>query len=109
MFPTEVRADLQRYYGINIERMGEELSVWQVAACVRCLPLGSATLSKVDPRAQYTMTEYLLHRIGDVTARQHLAYPWEKSTEAIADFGAVDRDEFDAWYASRQATEEVTI
>ena len=96
--PTEVRADLQRYYHLNIERMGEEFSIWQAAACVCCLPMGSSLLAATDPKLQYSMTDYLLHRVSDLLAGKHLPYPWEAETRrAIADFGSLSVDEFMEW------------
>lgn len=83
------------------------MSLWQVAACVVDLPLGSALMSAIDPRAQYTTTEYLLHRLLDVAVGKHIPFPWEKTEEKIGEFEAVERDEFDEWYRSRHTTEEV--
>ncbi|MBQ6453752.1 MAG: hypothetical protein IJJ14_05300 [Coriobacteriales bacterium] len=98
LHPTEVRADLQRYFNLNIERMGKDFSVWQVAACVCCLPLGSATLTAIDPRNRYTIEDFLLHRIGDFLAHEHVPYPWEaQHDQPIADFGSATVEEFIAW------------
>ena len=96
-YPTEVRADLQRYYQIDIEHMGKEHSVWQVAACVCCLPLGSALLAAVDPRNCYSVTDYLLHRIGDLLAHEHIPFPWEAGDQPIADFGSATVEEYELW------------
>ncbi len=107
-YPDEVRADLQRYFGLNIEHMGTEFSCWQAAACLRCLPLGSALLAKVNPAAQYTRAELYLHGLLDAAAGKHLPFPWEndETREKIADFEAVPADEFDEWL-SQTTWEEV--
>ena len=98
-YPDEVRADLQRYFGLNIEHMGHDFSIWQAAACLRCLPLGSNLLTKIDPQMGYTKEDYLLHGIRDALYRQHLPYPWEinRETSGQGTFDAVPVDEFDAW------------
>lgn len=59
-YPNELRADLQRIYGINLDDVGKSVSVKHTAACVRCLPLGSLVLEKQDPRYKFTETEWLL-------------------------------------------------
>ncbi len=59
-YPSELRADLQRYYGICLDAVGISVSVLHVAALVRCLPLGSCVLERLDPRARYTETDWLL-------------------------------------------------
>lgn len=61
--PGELRADFQRFYGLNLDGMGCEYSVSH-AACLAChLPSDSATLQAVYPQNGWTQTEYLLHAI----------------------------------------------
>lgn len=98
---TELRADMQRYYGMDIERMGVDFTIWQAAACAVRLPLGSSLMAALDPRAQYTLTDYLLHRLGDMLAGKHLPYPWELETEKpVADFGTMPLEDFKRWHAA---------
>ena len=98
LHPTEVRADLQRYYNLNIERMGTDFSCWQAAACVCCLPMGSSLIAAENEQATYSMEELLLHGIRDLLAHEHLPYPWEEApTRAIADFGSMTVEEYEAW------------
>lgn len=96
-YRTELRADLQRFFHLDIDRVGADFSIWQAAACVACLPMGSSLLQAIDPKLQYTTTDFLLHRIGDLLAREHIPFPWEKGEQAIADFRVMDKDAFDAW------------
>lgn len=69
MYPNELRADLQRYYGVNLDHVGTLVSVAHVAALSACLPLGSLVLRKIEPKTTYTETEWLLlgilNRLGD--------------------------------------------
>ncbi len=59
-YPNELRADLQRYYGVNFDHVGTLVSVAHVAALSACLPLGSLVLRKIEPKTTYTETEWLL-------------------------------------------------
>lgn len=108
MHRAELRADLQRYYGMNIERMGQDFSIWQAAACAARLPLGSSLMAAIDPKAQYTQSDFLIHRIGDILAGKHIPYPWENETERpVADFGSMPIDDFKRWHEERFAQKEV--
>lgn len=60
MYPNELRADLQRFYGVNLDEMGHGVSVAHVAALAACLPHGSLVLERIDPRTKYTETDWLL-------------------------------------------------
>ena len=86
------------YYGLNLDRMGHDFTIWQAAACAACLPLGSALLAAIDPKLQYTTADYLVHRLGDLLAHQHIPYPWEQqSRQQIASFGSMPIDELDKY------------
>ena len=98
---TQLRADLQRYYHLNIERMGHDFTIWQAAACAAALPLGSSLMQAIDPRAQYTLTDYLLHRISEQLAGQHIPYPWENADKPLADFGSMPIEDFKKWHAEK--------
>lgn len=98
-YPTQLRADLQRYFGLNVERMGRDFSCWQAAACAVSLPLGSSTHAAIDPRASYTREELFLHTLVNLLAKEHLPFPWEEAERQIADFEAVGLDEFKRWHA----------
>ena len=84
---------------MNIEGLGRDFSMWQAAACAACLPLGSALLAALDPKAGYSQSDFLLHRISDLIAREHIPYPWEKQgAEPVADFGTMGIDDFKRWH-----------
>lgn len=55
-----MRADLQRYYGINLDEVGGSISVSHAAALSWCLPHGSLVLERINPKTKYTETEWLL-------------------------------------------------
>ena len=58
--PSELRADLQRVYGVCMDDVGRGVSVRHAAALAACLPEGSLVLAKDDPRRRFTDAEWLL-------------------------------------------------
>lgn len=98
-YPAEAEADLQRYYGLNIQAMGRDFTALHAAACLSCLPLGSALLARLDPRAQWTVTDYMLHGILTALTGKEIPYPWSKKETGIEGVGAgMPVDEFREWY-----------
>ena len=84
--------------------MGDRFTIWQAAACAAALPLGSALMQAIDPRAQYTQADYLLHRIGDVLCGKHVPYPWENVTEQpVANFGSMPIADMKRWHEEKFA------
>lgn len=61
--PSELRADFQRYYNLNLDGMGNDYTVTHAAALAVNLPSDSAVLKAMYPRNGWTTTEYLLHAI----------------------------------------------
>lgn len=58
---SALRADLQQYYGIDLDRaMSGEHSPVQVAACACGLQPGSRVLTAIDPDFAWTLTDQLL-------------------------------------------------
>lgn len=56
-----MRADLQQFYGIDLDRaIAGEHSPVQVAACVEKLPHGSRVLAEIEPDSAWTITDVLL-------------------------------------------------
>ena len=96
--PVQIRADLQRYYGLNIDHMGATYSASHAAACAACLPMGSATLAAYEPALAWTWVEHKIHEIESILARKVLPYPWEKQPPQEVEFEAVPLDEFTEWY-----------
>ena len=61
--PDELRADLQRFYGLDIDRMGCDYSVAHAAACAAHMPRDSACVRAVSPEAAWSDETYLLAAI----------------------------------------------
>lgn len=74
LHPCEVRADLQRFFGLNLDDLGRTFGALHAACCVANLPAQAATWAAwrgSDPRTP----------AGD----------------ALPDLGAVTVDEWDEW------------
>ncbi len=81
--PTELRADLQRYYGVNWDTvLAGSVSFLHAAALAVCLPLGSRLLACEDPCAEWTNAEILLLTIAN-SLRKEPIDPF-KTTDATA-------------------------
>lgn len=60
-YPNELRADLQAFYGIDLDRaMAGEHGASHVAALVSCLPPGSRVSVAVNPDNVWTLERQLL-------------------------------------------------
>ena len=98
-YPAQVRADLQRYYGLNLDRFGVDFGAFHAGACLCNLPIGSATMAAIDERATYTRSEYMLHAIMCGLVGKAIPYPWEKKRGIDGiETEAVPLDEFREWY-----------
>lgn len=60
-YESALRADLQQFYGIDLDRamMGEHSPI-QVAACAVGLQPGSRVLAAIEPDTKWTQTDQLL-------------------------------------------------
>ena len=87
--PAETRADLQRYYGLNLDRLGRDFGSFHAGACLACLPPGSALMARIYEATSWTTTDL----------------PWDKSGSGLPDLEGVDIDEFKRWH--EQEFEEV--
>lgn len=97
--PSQTRADLQRYYGLNIDRLGADFGAFHAGACLCNLPIGSSLMAAVDERATYTRTEYMLHAIMCGLVGKAIPYPWDKQCGIDGiETEAVPLDEFREWY-----------
>lgn len=65
-FPAQVRADVQRFYGLNVDDVGYEFSFRHLADLVACLPRESATLRAYDSRNEWSIDTHLLASVLDV-------------------------------------------
>ena len=103
-----MRADLQRYFGLNFDLIGIEFSHRHAAACLTCLPAGSSLLARINPKCTYTKTEMLLHAILNMLSSEHIPYPWEdsESGDVIELSGFETKEEYLAW--EQQEWEEDT-
>lgn len=61
--PDELRADLQQFYGLDLDRMGEAYTAAHAAALVRMLPRESRLARVESPALEWSEAEYLLARI----------------------------------------------
>jgi len=68
--PVELRADLQMYYNVDIDRaMAGEHSAGHVAALTACLPSDSAIMRAENPDAVWTLETVLLATVhNDIAA-----------------------------------------
>lgn len=85
-YPNELRADLQRYYGICIDDVGGSVSVRHAASLSRSLPRGSLTLAKINPETQWTDVEWMLfHLLNSWRDKDsQLVPPWMEAPSRIA-------------------------
>ena len=65
--PDELRADLQQYYGLNIDGMGRDFSTLHAAALVAQMPEGSRTARAHDPDAAWTLDRLLAAVVANNT------------------------------------------
>ena len=61
--PDALRADLQRFYGLNMDGMGTDFTVAHAAACAAHLPRDSACVREIAPEAAWSDDTYLLASI----------------------------------------------
>lgn len=94
-----MRADLQRYFGLNLDRLGVEFGAFHCAECIANLPLGASLLREIDPRFGWTNQEHMLHGIMCGLAGKEIPYPWDKSGGIDGlDTQGLPLDEFRDWY-----------
>lgn len=86
--------------------MGRTYSALHAGACISCLPLGSATMARMNPACTYTYENYQLHSILCCLVGKQLPFPWEETTTNTEDdaqvielAGFATTEEFDAWLA----------
>lgn len=69
MYPNELRADLQRFYGIDIDHaMQGEHSAEHIAALVSCLPHDASLRVAVNPDAAWTRENIILAELRNMLA-----------------------------------------
>lgn len=105
--PTALRADLQRYYFMNLDELGSKFTIWQASACAVCLPPGSKLMGEIDERLSWSITDILIHNLYDFFAHKHVPFPWENAHDHqnnLPEFEALPLDEFQEWYANATST-----
>lgn len=60
---AELRADFQRFYGLNLDDMGRSYSVHHAACIAAHMPQGSALYASIDPSSEWTASDHLLSLI----------------------------------------------
>lgn len=102
-YPAEVRADLQHYYNLNIDKLGADFSAFHAAACLICMPAGSSQLyARIDKRLMWNLTEYKLHSIHQSIVGKEIPYPWDKPETNLPELEAIDIDEFEKWHSKKR-------
>ena len=64
-FPAELRADFQRFYGLNLGDMGCAFTVRHAADLAACLPPDGAVAKAINPDWRWGLQEHLLATIAD--------------------------------------------
>ena len=59
-YPSELRADFQQTYGLNLDGMGEEYSYIHAADLAAQLPSNSRTFVAIDPKNLWTLDARIL-------------------------------------------------
>lgn len=62
-YPNELRADFQRFYGLNLSDMGKTYSFMHAAVLAEQLPVESNLSHAIAPETLWSETDYLLHQI----------------------------------------------
>ncbi|WP_454892209.1 DUF5361 domain-containing protein [Alloscardovia omnicolens] len=65
--PDVLRADFQRFYGLNLDDLGTTLRVRRAADLAAYLPEQALIWGKLNPTAQWSTDTYLLAEIADNT------------------------------------------
>lgn len=99
-YPTQLRADMQRYYGLNLDGLGADFDAFHAGACAICLPAGSSLFSAVDQRASWSSSDYMLHGILQALVGKEIPFPWSKKKSGIEgiETESLPLDEFIEWY-----------
>ncbi|TCD53772.1 hypothetical protein EJ419_07340 [Alloscardovia theropitheci] len=66
--PDVVRADFQRFYGLNIDYLGDGLNIRRAADLAANLPLNASIWKVFDERATWSTEAYLLAEIADAVS-----------------------------------------
>ena len=76
--PDKLRADIQRYYGLDLDELGHGVRVRRMADLAANLPEQARTWAVLEPKAEWDTTAWLLANAVD--ALNFLA--WTKTRDA---------------------------
>lgn len=86
---------MQRFYNLNLDRMGEDYSAEHAAACIACLPMDSALFARVNPTCKLLLKDLPVKALTDALTRN-------KGTEDV-EYGSMPVEDFDRWLKSKEA------
>lgn len=106
-FPGAARADLQRFYGLNIDKVGADFTIFHAAECMAYLPPECALLSTERKGVMFGITDYVLWKMLGSIAGQKVPFPWEESEERgnLPKFKHQTKDQYLEWYEGKFAKE----
>lgn len=76
--PGALRADFQRWYGLDLDDLGHSLRIRRAADLAAYIPEDGAIWQKLDPRLEWGTTKQLLANISDATS----LVAWTKTKDA---------------------------
>lgn len=76
--PDVLRADMQRFYGLDLDELGHGLRIRRAADLAANLPEQALVWRRIDPRAEWDVQTLLLAQIADATGFT----AWSKTKEA---------------------------
>lgn len=77
-YPDELRSDLSRFHGLNLDGLGSDYSIAHAGALIKCLPAESSVARAIDPDSEWTLDRMLT--ASGVDALRWLV--WAKSKDA---------------------------
>ncbi|WP_346681864.1 hypothetical protein [Bifidobacterium pullorum] len=66
--PDALRADIQRFYGLDLDELGHSVRPRRMADLAANLPTNATIWGRIDPKAQWDVATQLLADIADNTA-----------------------------------------
>lgn len=96
-----MRADLQRFFGLNIDEMGIRFSALHAAECLAYMPSGSALEAAEAKQPIADPSDLLLWMICRRFIPGLPKWPWEEPETGLPDFGSVPVDQYEEWRQSR--------
>ncbi|MDB1547735.1 DUF5361 domain-containing protein [Bifidobacterium adolescentis] len=90
--PDALRADLQRFYGLDMDEIGYTVRVRRAADLAANLPEDALTWGRIDERATWGTAKHLLATIADNTG--FIAWTKTKAAKQREWRGAIERPGF---------------